>query len=115
MGAGKHERGAPDIIFINVQKREKLMCQPWTIYSFFDVGKHGNGGKHGKRWKTWKIVENRKTMENCGKHGKRWKTWKIVENMENGGKRWKTWKIFSCFPCFPPFSSVFQAFSISHI
>ena len=87
MGAGKHERGAPDIIFINVQKREKLMCQPWTIYSFFDVGKHGNGGKHGKLWKTgkrWKIVEN---MENDGKHGKLWRTWKTVENAGKHGKR----------------------------
>ena len=71
------------------------MCQPWTIYSFFDVGKHGNGGKHGKLWKTgkrWKIVEN---MENDGKHGKLWRTWKTVENAGKHGKRGKHEKYYN--------------------
>ena len=43
-----------NIIFINVQKQKKLLCQPWTIYSSSDVfdidicfRKHvENGGKH---------------------------------------------------------------------
>ena len=65
------------------------MCQPWTIYSFFDVFEIDVCIRKYLE-NTWKTVENMenmenkwKTMENGGKHGKQ---------MENGGKHGKRCK-----------------------